>query len=234
MESDLFDISNQDNTGHIQTLPSNQQQNISKQDNKINIIKCFKISTLVYVVVLIISNISYVHTNYYYLQKDHQVQLQSILAQIFKKGCGNQTITKMTINSYLQLGICTIFYSSYVFTLLRRKILRRTSMPVQDYYTLNYRGNLNAVLVAKVLIRLLVAVIPTMVFTIPFILYKIEIIPHQEEPGDSAFEFAAISLGYQLALSNIPIILGSLYLLTAYDKCVFWCQDILSLNDEFE
>lgn len=89
-------------------------------------------------------------------------------------------------------------------------------------------------MILRYVIRLFVAIIPPLLCTIPFLLFKTKAIHASYAINESTWNIILATLGIQFEVVNLPLLIGSLYLFTVYDKAVFWCQDILGLNDEFE
>lgn len=125
----------------------------------------------------------------------------------------------MVISCYLQAGFVWVFYFAYVCTLFRGQILRGSSMPIQDYYTLNFKS-ISYQFAVKCLIRLLVLSIPLAPFSLLIML--------RTRLSNLHWILS------QLILLFFPSMLGALYMFTWYDKIVYWAQDLCGYNDEFE
>lgn len=99
-------------------------------------------------------------------------------------------------------------------------MLRYSSVPIQDYEALHYKG-LSFSVIGKVLIRLLLVTPVAALAIAPFLLFDKE-------------NFAAPPLGPMLILfTNIilPLFVASAYMFTLYDKLVFWIYDLFGWND---
>ena len=86
------------------------------------------------------------------------------------KGCGTLGSNQMLETQFLSMGYVAMLYGSYLFTVLRKQILLRTSMPIQDYYTLNQNG-LTAVNAAKCALRIICVLPIASILIVPFVLY---------------------------------------------------------------
>ena len=92
-------------------------------------------------------------------------------ANIVDNDCGTFEDYTMPNEAVMQCGFATIIYGAYVFTLYRRKILMGSSMPIQDYYTLNYKV-FSCLFLTKCILRVFIVIIPLGVCVTPFILYQ--------------------------------------------------------------
>ena len=113
-----------------------------------------------------------------YFSTDEGKQDIALYNSNFAFSCNGQQLSDfhVMVEGYLACGYTTLFFSAYIFTLYRRKILLRTSMPIQDYYTLNYK-QFDGQFVAKCLIRILLTIPVLCILAIPFILFDIETFP---------------------------------------------------------
>ena len=66
----------------------------------------------------------------YYQTEAGKSELVEYAKNIESKGCGSLETYTMPNESLMQCGFATIFYGAYVFTLYRKKILMRSSMPI--------------------------------------------------------------------------------------------------------
>lgn len=111
-------------------------------------------------------------------------------------------------------------YAAYMATLYRQKILRYSSVPIQDFDALNYNG-FEASIIGKTLIRLLmIAPVAALSFA-PILLIDRK-------------QFGQAPLGPILILItnyNLPLMIAGFYIVTLYDKAVFWCQECFNWND---
>ena len=140
----------------------------------------------------------------------------------YKDNCHEE----LPLNSSLQnvvlygCGYVTLTYGAYIFTIYRKRMLRYSSVPIQDYEALHYQG-ISFLIIGKVFIRLLL-VIPVAALAIsPFLLFD------KENIGESP-------LGPLLILlTNIilPLFVSSAYMFTLYDKLAFWAYDLFGWND---
>ena len=136
------------------------------------------------------------------------------------KGCGTLDPTELMSNALLQMGMCSLLFGAYIFTLYRRSILMRTSMPIQDFYTLNF-SSWSCSFVFKCIMRPVLVLPVLCLLGLPFVMVHF-------------LGFALGPVWQYLLVVSLPIIAGCLFLFTMYDKVVFWAQDKCGFNDDWE
>lgn len=140
----------------------------------------------------IISTIIYI-MQVQYFQNETEIS-EPLIRNIELAGCGVVTIRMMLLDSYLNQGLLSLIQYAYVFTLFRKKILRRTSMPVQDFYTLNYQGRLTGPILARCLIRPFLAVLPITICIIPYLLLKYGVLVSTPIPNEKQLDIGLQAL----------------------------------------
>ena len=162
-----------------------------------------------------------------YFVSIHQISQPKLLndqitwnANAIEAGCGTVNLTKMTAKTLYSCSYPTFMYVAYVTTLYRRAILKRTSNPIQDSNLLHYK-RFNCRFVSKVCIRILASAIIVIPLMLPIYLV-------------SSKDFRQKYLLKWFVCYMLPLSLAPFYLVTLYDRVVFWAYDTLGFNDEWD
>ena len=151
------------------------------------------------------------------VDREFQTPEKQVLVETWKRNFKLSCHVELDLSKSLQAvvlygcGYVSFSYSAYIFTIYRQRILRYSSVPIQDFDALNYNG-LEASLLGKIFIRLLLIG--------PIV--AIAIAPSQLIDKQL---FGPSPLGPILILIanyNLPLLIAGLYLFTVYDKAVFW------------
>lgn len=130
---------------------SHTSQNIVQQRSKRQLL----ISTLLYVTYELICIASYI-----IVEAEFQTPEKQQLVQRWSENYAVSCHAPLDLSKSLQAvvlygcGYVSFSYSAYVFTIYRQRILRYSSVPIQDFDALNYNG-FEASLIGKIFIRLI-------------------------------------------------------------------------------
>ena len=161
-----------------------------------------------------------------HFETPHGEQLFARYATNFNAVCekGELSAQNAVNHVLIQSGVIFAFYFSFLFTLLRRQILFGTSMPIQDYYTLNYK-RCTCQVVSKVMLRVFFGLSPLLLCTWPVLFL---------DSLKASMHGLASGIAEQAVVVFVPCLFSAFYLFTLYDKTVYWIQDKFGYNDEFE
>ena len=117
-------------------------------------------------------------------------------------------------------GYVSFSYSAYISTIYRQRMLRYSSVPIQDFDAMNYNG-LEASLIGKVVIRLILIAPVAAIAIAPTLLINKEYFG--PSPGGPILIL--------ISNYNLPLLIVGLYMFTFFDKAVFWTQEFFNWND---